>query len=195
VPRGLADGRERSNGAHQRGGHRALRRLVAIAAGLVLVAAIVFALTRVTAGPSAPSPAVAHLGDSSTAGVFSPQHVVVSVLNGTSIGGLAKDVSDGLTAKGYRQGAITNAAVQTQRASLVSYIDAGSRAHRAANRVAAEHVARDLGLRPTAVHPANRAAIESCASGSGSGTTCRGQVIVTLGTDLATMARNAGTTT
>lgn len=160
--------------------HR-LRRVLGAIAALILVAAIVFVLVKVTSSGTSTKSTVDHHSKTSKVAAFRPGDVTVAVLNGTSVAGLAQSVSDDLKSKGYVQGAITNAAVQTQTNSTVSYVQSS-------DKVAAEHVAKALKLKPSAVQRASQSAIESCASPSASGTSCQADVIVTLGTDLASMA-------
>jgi hypothetical protein len=83
-----------------------------------------------TAGSSQPSPGVA--GD--------PSSVTFSVLNGTGVDGLAKQVADELEAAGYRRGNVTNAS--SQRAESAVLYAQGAREE-------AQAVARELDVGQT----------------------------------------------
>jgi hypothetical protein len=115
---------------------------------------------------------------------FVPAKETVAVLNGTAQAGLAGDVGNKLSGKGYRKGNITNAANQTQAHTFV-YYRAGK-----ANRVAAQHVARALSLAPSRVRQAGRSVLDSCAvspTGASLGN-CTANVIVSVGQDRVNLA-------
>ncbi len=178
-------------------------RVVLPLVGLAVVAVAVILLINATGGGSAthatnsspttgtgalPSPTGGgghHHHPSATA--FNPASVTVTVLNGTPITGLATDVLNVLANGGYKSGVAANAAVQTQTASVVGYLPG--------NQVAADNVAKALGLRPSAVQPASQAAVVACAQGtstttSTASTTCPANVVVTVGSDLQHDASN-----
>jgi LytR cell envelope-related transcriptional attenuator len=171
------------------------RGLVLALAGLAVVAAIVVALLVLTSGSSTNS----H-GSSSTAPIsnaptgksrrrggrartaIKPSSVTVAVLNGTSTTNLAHDISVKLGSAGYKPGNIATATDQTQTATVVGYLPG----HRAAALI----VAKSLGLGPAsvqAVAPSNQAvACPQTAS-------CAAQVVVTVGSDLASAASSSST--
>jgi hypothetical protein len=116
----------------------------------------------------------------------------ISVLNGTAVAGLAADVAKVLTAQGFKPGNVTNAAAQTETATVVYYVTGRSTA---SNRTAAQHVASTLKLGATRVRAASRAVLQSCAtsvSGASLGT-CRANVIVSVGADRAALATSSST--
>lgn len=105
-----------------------------------------------------------------------PANVTVSVLNGTDQNGLALSVSNQLVAKGFRKGAITNAANQTQTTSIVGYSAPAYRADAIA-------VADTLKLRQTSVQLVNSSTKTIACSNSPLG--CSSLVYVTAGSDLS----------
>lgn len=111
---------------------------------------------------------------------FDPRTVTVAVLNGTQVFHLANDTAQKLTSVGYRQGAVTDAATQTQVSTLVGYT--------AGHREDALHVARVLGLGRSAVGPIDPTNLQVACQGASH---CDADVVVVIGQDLA----NAQTTT
>ena len=105
-----------------------------------------------------------------------PANVTVSVLNGTDQNGLAGSVSSQLAAKGFRKGAVTNAANQTQTTSIVAYSAPAYRADAIA-------VADTLKLRQTSVQLVNSSTKTIACSNSPLG--CSSLVYVTVGSDLS----------
>jgi hypothetical protein len=107
-----------------------------------------------------------------------PSAITVAVLNGTSTSNLAHDVATKLTAARYKQGTVATASDQTLTATIVGYLPG--------HRQDAIAVAKSLKLGSAsvqAVDPANRAV--AC---SGSSSSCSAQVVVTVGSDLASLA-------
>jgi hypothetical protein len=114
---------------------------------------------------------------------FDPSHVTVAVLNGTAQSGLAGDIGTKLVGDGYKKGNITNAASQTEALTFVYY-------RGAANKVAAQHVAKALTLSPSRVHRAGSRVLQACAisaSGASLGS-CPANVIVSAGQDRVSLA-------
>jgi hypothetical protein len=114
---------------------------------------------------------------------FHPSHVTVAVLNGTAQAGLAGAIGTKLVGQGYKKGNITNAASQTQGLTFVYY-------RGAANKAAAQHVAKALTLSPSRVHRAGRNVLQACAisaSGASLGS-CAANVIVSVGQDRVNLA-------
>lgn len=179
--------------------HSARRRVLSGLAGLVVVAAVVVALLVVTNNGGTTKSNVNHPSRNSSSHRGSKKHklpaikpgsVTVAVLNGTAVSGLAGDVSSALTKKGYVQGPVTNAAVETQAHTEVAYV---------ANNVRkAQAVAKSLGLPSSAVHKADETTIQSCETPVTGTTTssgsCQANVIVTVGSDKASLA-SSGTST
>lgn len=130
-------------------GHR--RRWIgpsAAAAGLVAVAAIVLAIVL---GSSSPAPRSAISAGAGAAGTHQPARgaapghrpLTVTVLNGTTISGLALSAAQQLVHAGFRQSGVGNATDRTRSATIVSF-SPGYR--RDADRVAA--VLRVSDIRP-----------------------------------------------
>jgi hypothetical protein len=157
--------------------------VVALAA--VAVAVVLFALTSVgsnthttgTSTSNAPGPA-----HSRTAATFKPSSVTVAVLNGTSTNQLAHRIGQKLAAEGYKEGTLATAANQTHTTTVVGYMAGANRHARAANRTAALHVARALGLRRSAVQEVDQSALQVACPAAGF---CAATVVVTVGADLA----------
>ncbi len=109
------------------------------------------------------------------AAAVAPASVTVAVLNGTLTNNVAHDISTKLQTAGYRQGTIATATDQTHTSTIVGYLPNDKRDALA--------VAKSLKLAPASVQvvdPNNRSV--AC---NGSATTCPAQVVVTVGTDLA----------
>jgi hypothetical protein len=164
------------------------RRLVSGLLLILIVAGVVVALLRATSGPATkhstnhPSRPVTHRR---VVAHFNPSHVTVAVLNGTGVTHLAKDVSDKLNKAGYKQGTVANAAVQTHRATIIAYLPK--------DRADAVQVAKALHLSQRSIQPADHAAIGMCSTSTAAGrNSCSAKVIVTVGTDLASIAAAAG---
>jgi hypothetical protein len=105
---------------------------------------------------------------------FKPGSVTVAVLNGTDVSQLAHRVALKLQHVGYKEGTVATAADQTHSNTLVGYL--------AGHRHAAAEVARTLGLSSASVAPADQSAQQvACPPPS----SCRADVIVTVGTDLS----------
>jgi hypothetical protein len=154
---------------------------------LVAVAAVVVVVLALTSNGSPSKPKAATTTTTTTADAFKPSKVVVSVLNGTDIGGLAGDVSKYLTNHGYKPGSVTDAAVQGQSATDVLYVP-----NVPDSKTAAKHVADALNVKPTRVRAATEADIQSCeTSPSGASTSCTASVIVTVGSDKASFASSS----
>lgn len=193
VPDGTLDaGRGRGRGVSG----RRLPLLIAAIAVVVIVIGLIVVITNKNGGATTGNvvhnsggagqvAAGAHRGKGHVkAPPFHAGDVTVSVLNGTSVGGLAGDVGKALAGEGYKKGNISNAASQTQKHTFV-YYNSGSAA--AANKTAAQHVASALQLPAARVRPAGPDVLKSCAtsvSGKALGG-CGAGVIVAVGTDRA----------
>jgi hypothetical protein len=116
---------------------------------------------------------------------FKASSVTVAVLNSTAVGGLAADVGAALANQGYKKGSITNGPTQTQSTTFVYY--------RPGAKVAAQHVADALKLSFSSVKPASHSALQSCATTpTGAASSCTGNVIVSVGSDRASLASASG---
>jgi hypothetical protein len=176
------------------GGSRVSRGAIVLAIALVVVVAVGVLLVVTNSGGgsgtttaaknsarSASTPSATHKSKGRTktsAATVAPATVTVAVLNGTSTPNLAHTISQKLSATGYKPGSIATATDQTQSSTIVGYLPNDKRDALA--------VAKSLKLGPAsvqAVDPNNRAV--AC---NGSTTSCPAQVIVTVGTDLASNA-------
>lgn len=167
--------------AQERGGTG--RRIAVGLAALVLVAAAVVALVLVTRSGNSPSRSATHPSTTNapaprTTPSFNPASVTVAVLNGTATNQLAHRVSGKLASSGYKKGTIATATTQTQSSTIVAYLPGAN------NRADALHVATALSLKPTAVHPIDQATQQVACPAPGP---CTANVVVTVGSDLATL--------
>ncbi|HZE06237.1 MAG TPA: LytR C-terminal domain-containing protein, partial [Solirubrobacteraceae bacterium] len=112
-----------------------------------------------------------------------PSKVTVAVLNGTSTYHLAADVMSKLTAAGYRKGAAANAPTQTLTTTTVGYTQPSYRADALA-------VARSLNLGSASVQGVAQSDRTAACGGAA---TCPAQVVVTVGSDLASVASGSST--
>ena len=159
--------------------------IVAILVAAVGVAAVVAAVLVLTnkGSSSTASKSASSLSSSLTSRrtrsrtvLVQPSRVTVSVLNGTDLNGLAGRVSDKLAAEGFRKGAVTNAANQTQTTSIVAYVAPAYRADALA-------VASTLKLTASTVQAVGSGTKQIACSNSPLG--CNSTVYVTVGSDLA----------
>jgi len=142
-------------GEDERHGRGSLLRL--LAATVVIVLVLAFIATKVFA-------------PAKTTGLI-PSKVVVAVLNGTHVGGLAGKAAVKLSAGGFLRGGVANALSQGHHVTLVSYTPG--------NLAAAKLVAKDLIPTRTLVGPVDSRTAELADS---LGATAP-NVIVTLGSD------------
>jgi hypothetical protein len=158
-------------------------RIAMLAAGALVIAAIVVALLHFTSsgGSSNPTRASATSNAPSTSTTrhkktvtVTPSNVTVSVLNGTATNGLAGRISNQLTNAGYKQGRVATASDQTRTATIVAYMPG--------HKNEALAVAKSLKLGPASVQPVDPATQAVACPVS---TACTSQVVVTVGTDLA----------
>ncbi len=171
------------------------RRGWLIAIGGALVAAVVVIALVVVLGSSGGNSAT-HTGTGAQhqtdtkkdkAPVVDPSQYRVAVLNGTAVQGLAADVFKVIGAKGFHQGAITNAATQTETQTMVYYV-------KSSDKAAAEKVAQTLGLPDSRVHAATAPVIQSCATNTANvKTSCNASVVVSVGSDQSKLASSGGT--
>ena len=193
-PAAAAAPARRGRRGQRSGGSRIGRGAIVLAAALVVVVAVGVLLVvtnsssdkGTTTGAknsprstSTPSSTHKNKGKAKTpAATVTPSTVTVAVLNGTSTTNLAHDISQKLSAAGYKPGQIATATDQTQSSTIVGYLPNEKRDALA--------VAKSLKLGSAsvqAVDPNNRAV--AC---NGSTTSCPAQVVVTVGTDLASNA-------
>jgi hypothetical protein len=159
---------------------------VIVAVGALLVVGVVAGLLIATSGggsttaSSATTPASnapsANPTPASAAPAFNPSSVTVAVLNGTSTNNLAHTVAAKLVSGGYKQGTLATASDQTRTKTTVAYLPG--------HRDAAQHVASALKLQSSAVSPVDSS---TQAIACPPPNPCSAQVIVTVGSDLATL--------
>jgi hypothetical protein len=159
-------------------------RIAVLVAGALVIAAIVVALLHFTGSGGSPNSTRAS-STSNTPGTSTarrkrtvtvvPSTVTVSVLNGTATNGLAGRISNQLTSAGYKQGRVATASDQTRTATIIAYMPG--------HKTDALAVAKSLKLGPASVQPVDPATQAVACPVS---TACTSQVVVTVGTDLAT---------
>jgi hypothetical protein len=173
-------------------------RLAVIAASIVavvvVIVAVVVLINRGSGSPqnagssvtsNASSPKSARRPRHHTTALVTPSSVTVAVLNGTSTSHLAADVMAKLTSKGFKPGATpTNAPAQTVTSTIVGYAQPAFRADALA-------VAKSLKLGSASVQGVT--AGDRAAACHGATTGCSAQVVVTVGSDLASTASASST--
>jgi hypothetical protein len=162
--------------------------VLAVLAGLLGVAVVVVVLLLLTGGSSSTSSTNSSRASNAPrrhrpATTFNTSQVTVAVLNGTATSNLAHDVAQQLTGAGYEPGTIATATDQTHPTTIVAYLPGFKRDALA--------VAGTLKLKPTAVQPVD-ASTQAVACPPPS--TCKANVVVTVGSDLVATAGAAGAT-
>lgn len=158
---------------------------------LIVVAAIVVVLLLLTGGSSTPSSNTSssqaisnaptkHKRPTKHTAAIKPSSVSLVVLNGTSTNQLAHDVSQKLAADGYKVGTPATANDQTHASTIVGY--------QPGDKADAEIVAKSLGLPASAVSAVDQPSLQVACPGAGA---CTAQVIVTVGSDLASVASSS----
>jgi hypothetical protein len=167
-----------------------LRSVLLALGGLAAVAVVVVVLLIVTSssgtshravntGAISNVPRAGHRGRGA-GGALTAVKVTVAVLNGTGTTNLAHDVSTRLTGFGYKMGTIATATDQTQNTTTVGYRPGGRRA--------ALLVAHSLNLGAASVQPVNPAnEAVACPQTAA----CTAQVVVTVGSDLSSIASSS----
>lgn len=161
-----------------RGRSRGRRVLLWLLAALAVGAAVAVVLVLTSSGSHTSSST--NTAASSTAhrhrtvAAFNTSQVTVAVLNGTATPNLAHDIGQQLGGAGYQEGTVATATDQTHPTSIVAYLPGFKRDALA--------VAGTLKLKPAAVQPVDQASqVVACPPPS----TCKANVIVTVGSDLA----------
>jgi len=171
-PRRASTGRAPADGAARR------RGILLAGAGLLLAAAIAFAVVEISSdsggtGTARPAAKAKAKRGGAQGGAFSRGSVTVAVLNGTPTAGLANQVATELVREGFGRGAVTNAQDQQRSATVVAYLPG--------HRSAAREVARALRI-PAAVEPVDPDTRAVACPPPGA---CKATVIVTVGSDRA----------
>jgi hypothetical protein len=165
--------------------------LVGLAA-LAVGGAAVFVATGGGSGTTASTPA--HSARSASKTTTSSQHhakpvplnpasVTVSVLNGTDVAQLAASTGQRLVSGGYKKGVIHDAPNQTHASTIVAYLPG--------HQSDALQVAQALKLKAAAVAPVDQGTLAVACPPPGR---CTADVVVTIGQDLAAVARTTTTT-
>jgi hypothetical protein len=155
--------------------------VIGIVIALLVIAGGAFAAIQLLKGngsatKGAPSSAARAAGRttakrSKPGAAFSGKGVTITVLNGTPVAGLAKRVGAQLVARGFTQGAVTNASDQARSATIVSFFPG--------HKADAERVSRALkGVAVEPIDPTTRGI--ACPNA-----TCASTVVVTVGSDRA----------
>jgi len=133
-PGATPEGPERSTGGR--------RRLLALVAGAVVLAVVVFGALQLTGGGEEPSsePTVGLSAGGEDGGEtgggnggggggqpIDPAQVTVAVLNGTTVPGLAATIGDQVTGEGFQLGTVTNSTDQERAESVVLYAPGAER--------------------------------------------------------------------
>jgi len=163
---------------------RGSRRFIAAVGVLLVIGAVAGLLIATSGGGSSQAPAGTTPASNAPAAnkpppaapAFNPASVTVAVLNGTATNNLAHKVGTKLTSGGYKQGALATASDQTRTKTVVAYLPG--------QRDAALHVASSLQLGASAVAPVDSS---TQAIACPPPNPCGAQVIVTVGSDLATI--------
>lgn len=161
---------------------RMIAAILVAALGVAAVVAAVLVLTNKSGSATPRKSSAASVGSSSTSRrtarstAVVPSTVTVSVLNGTDLSGLAMRVANKLQGEGYRKGAVTNAANQTETTSTVAYLSP-------AYRPDALAVATALKLAPSAVQGVDPSTKSIACSNAPVG--CNSPVYLTVGSDLS----------
>jgi LytR cell envelope-related transcriptional attenuator len=178
--------------------HTRVSRLALVAASVVAVIVVIVAVLVLVNRGSSPTTAQnaastgAAKSTSTRAGqrtrhpaavTVTPSAVTVAVLNGTTTAHLAADVMSKLNSAGYKSGATTNAPEQNLTSTIVGYTQPSFRADALA-------VAKSLNLGPASVQGVSQGDRSAACPGAAS---CPAQVIVSLGSDLSSVASSAAT--
>jgi hypothetical protein len=117
-----------------RGGGIETRYLALIVAGVIVVGGgLVFGISQMGGGDedsSAPQEQPADNGGEAT-GPVNPSTVTVSVLNGTTVPGLAAQIGDEVESNGFQRGNVANALDQQRATSVVLFAEGSEREARA----------------------------------------------------------------
>lgn len=162
---------------------RTIAAILVAALGVAAVIAAVLVLTGKGGSSTASKSSAASVGASSLTSrrtarsvAVVPSTVTVSVLNGTDLSGLAARVATKLQGEGYRKGAVTNAATQTETTSTVAYLTPVYKPDAVA-------VATALKLTSSAVQAVDPGTKSLACSNAAVG--CNSPVYVTVGSDLS----------
>jgi preprotein translocase subunit SecG len=172
----------------------ALVLLIALVVAVIVVGVLVLANSGSSNAPTSSSSSAAsrttaaktsgrhkRRGTAPAAAQVAPSTVAVAVLNGTDTSHLAADVLGKLTAAGYKGGPTANAAESGVTATIVGYTEP-------AYRNDALAVATSLHLGTGSVRAVSAGDRSAAAAACTTSTACPPQVVVTLGSDLASAA-------
>jgi hypothetical protein len=168
----------------QRPGSRGRLGLMIVLVALI-TAVVVAGVVLLTSGASKPkqantsasasnASAQRHPSTGTPTAPVKPASVTVAVLNGTAQSGLAGRVSQKLTTGGYKPGTVATAADQTRTSTEIAFMPG--------HRREALTVAKSLNLGPASVQPVDQSTqAVACPPPAA----CTADVVVTVGTDLA----------
>ncbi len=139
--------------------------------GVLVVGVVVIGVTQFLGGSDSPTPSGSSKSATGGGSGSGSKGVVVAVLNGTPINGLAGQVAAELTKDGFAKGRIATAGNQQEQKTLVAYMPG--------HAVDAEDVAKALGVTSNVVAADDKVQSIACPDPN----TCTAQVIVTVGAD------------
>jgi outer membrane biosynthesis protein TonB len=132
-----ARGRDRGRRGVDSGNGLSARYIALIVAGVIVVGGgVVFGISQLGGDDEASSPAES--GQDAAQAPINPSTVTVSVLNGTTVPGLAAQIGDEVESAGFQRGNVANALDQQRTTSVVLYAEGADREARL--------VARRLGI-------------------------------------------------
>jgi hypothetical protein len=153
------------------GGTKRRNPWVVALVSVLVVGVVVVGVTQVLGGSDSTAPTSSSQSASGGGTGSGTKGVVVAVLNGTPINGLAGQVAAELTKAGFAKGRIATAGNQQEQKTLVAYMPG--------HAVDAEDVAKALGVTSNVVAADDRVQAIACPDPN----TCTAQVIVTVGAD------------
>lgn len=144
-------------------------RIPLLLGAVIVIGLAVFAVSQLTGGSDSPAPKPAVITTPEKPGA----DVVVAVLNGTPVSGLAGQVARELARDGFRKGRVATARDQQQSRTVVGYLPG--------HLTDAEAVTQTLGIKDPPVPADETSQAVACPEP----TACNVMVIVTVGSDRA----------
>ena len=126
LPASSARFRDRARGRGSGGGGLSARYIALIAAGVIVIGGgVVFGISQL-GGDDGGGTAADQASDEPQAPI-NPSTVTVSVLNGTTVPGLAAQIGDEVESAGFQRGNVANALDQQRTGSTVLYAEGADR--------------------------------------------------------------------
>jgi hypothetical protein len=126
LPASSARPRDRARGAGSGGEGLSARYIALIAAGVIVIGgAAVFGISQLGGDDGGGTSADQSAGE--TQAPINPSTVTVSVLNGTTVPGLAAQIGDEVESSGFQRGNVANALDQQRATSVVLYAEDADR--------------------------------------------------------------------